>query len=96
MTSTDLGDTDGGQTRSGGILGVDERIDEGVEVRELRLRVAAQDRLIAQMLVENVSIHELRRSTDELALLYQRFRGTFLFDKLLALFKRVQAFRQGI
>ena len=92
MTSTDLGDTDSGKTRSGVTLGV----DEGVELRELRLRVAAQDRLIAQMLVENVSIHELRRSTDELAHLYDRFRGTFLFDKLLALFKRIQAFRQGI
>jgi hypothetical protein len=65
------------------------------ELTELRLRVAAQDRLIAAMLEENESIHDLRRSTDELARIYHRFRGTPVFDAALAARARVRALRAG-
>lgn len=65
------------------------------ELAELRLRVEAQDRLIAAMLEENVSIHELRRSTDELARIYHRFRGTPLFDKALEVRARLRTMRSG-
>lgn len=65
------------------------------ELTELRLRVAAQDRLIAAMLEENESIHDLRRSTDELARIYHRFRGTPAFDAALAARARLRALRSG-
>ncbi|CAN5481756.1 hypothetical protein BH10ACT3_BH10ACT3_24420 [soil metagenome] len=65
------------------------------ELSELRLRVAAQDRLIAAMLEENQSIHELRRSTDELARIYHRFRGTPAFDAALAARARLKGLRSG-
>jgi hypothetical protein len=65
------------------------------ELSELRLRVAAQDRLIAAMLEENQSIHDLRRSTDELARIYHRFRGTPAFDAALAARARLRGRRAG-
>lgn len=65
------------------------------ELTELRLRVAAQDRLIAAMLEENTSIHDLRRSTDELARVYHRFRGTPLFDAALTARSRLRTARNG-
>ena len=40
--------------------------DERAELEELRLRVAAQDRLIEAILAENDDIHALRRRNHEL------------------------------
>ena len=40
--------------------------DERAELEELRLRVAAQDRLIEAILAENDDIHVLRRRNHEL------------------------------
>lgn len=70
-------------------------VSELTELTELRLRVAAQDRLIAAMLEENESIHDLRRSTDELARIYHRFRGTPAFDAALAARARLRTLRSG-
>ena len=60
------------------------------ELAELRLRVAAQDRLIAAMLDENESIHDIRRSQGDMARIYHRFCGSFLFEVALAVRARVK------
>ena len=64
------------------------------ELRDLRLRVAAQDRLIAAMIDENESIHQLRRNSHHFVQLYERYSGTFPFDSALAARRRVRALLQ--
>lgn len=44
------------------------------ELEELRLRVAAQDRLIDSFVAQNADIHELRRRNDQL----ERYLGRLL------------------
>lgn len=61
------------------------------ELRDLRLRVAAQDRLIAAMIDENESIHRLRRNSHEFVRLYERYSGTFPFDSALEARRRIRA-----
>lgn len=63
---------------------------EASEVDELRLRVAAQDRLIAAMLEENEDIHRLRRRNWELEQRFQRMRSTFPVNVVLGLRRRVR------
>lgn len=64
--------------------------DGSVELTELRLRVAAQDRLIEAMLEENESIHEIRRNMSELARLYDRLRRSRVVAALLVLRARLR------
>lgn len=66
------------------------------ELRELRLRVEAQDRLIAAMLEENESIHELRRSNGELAALYHRWRDRRSFAAVMGAWGQVKGVRRKL
>lgn len=66
------------------------------ELRELRLRVAAQDRLIAAMLDENEQIHELRRSTHAVARIYHRYHQSPAFAALLGVWRRLRSVVPGL
>ncbi len=65
------------------------------ELDRLRLRVAAQDRLIAAMLEENEDIHRLRRRNWELEQRFQRLRSTFPVNLVLGARRRVRAVLGG-
>ena len=65
------------------------------ELDRLRLRVAAQDRLIAAMLEENEDIHRLRRRNWELEQRFQRLRSTFPVNVVLGARRRVRAVLGG-
>jgi hypothetical protein len=69
---------------------------ESAELQELRLRVAAQDRLIAAMLDENEQIHELRRSTHAVARIYDRYHRSPVFAALLGVWRRLRSVVPGI
>lgn len=69
---------------------------ESAELQELRLRVAAQDRLIAAMLDENEQIHELRRSTHAVARIYDRYHRSPLFAAGLKVWRRLRSIVPGI
>lgn len=63
---------------------------ESDELRTLRQRVEAQDRLIAAMLDENEQIHDLRRSTHAVARIYHRYHASPAFATALGAWRRVR------
>lgn len=70
--------------------------EESAEVRELRLRVAAQARLIQAMIDENEQIHQLRRSTHAVARVYDRYHRAPVFAAGLRVWRRVRSIVPGI
>lgn len=70
--------------------------DESAELRALRLRVAAQDRLIQAMLDENEQIHDLRRSTHAVARIYDRYHRSPLFAAGLKVWRRLRSVVPGL
>ncbi|MEI2698427.1 MAG: hypothetical protein V9E94_08785 [Microthrixaceae bacterium] len=77
-------------------MSTDARVDESSELAELRLRVAAQERLIAAMIDENEQIHELRRSTHAVARIYDRYHRSPLFAAGLKVWRRLRSIVPGI
>lgn len=74
----------------------DATASDATELVDLRLRVAAQDRLIEAMLVENEQIHELRRSTHAVARIYDRYHTSPAFAAALAVWRRLRSVIPGI
>lgn len=72
------------------------RFEESSEIAELRLRVAAQERLIAAMIDENEQIHELRRSTHAVARIYDRYHRSPLFAAGLKVWRRLRSIVPGL
>ncbi len=66
------------------------------ELRELRLRVAAQERLIAAMIDENEQIHQLRRSTHAVARIYDRYHRSPLFAAGLKVWRKLRSVMPGM
>ncbi|MBS1837708.1 MAG: hypothetical protein JST64_08420 [Actinobacteria bacterium] len=69
---------------------------ESEELADLRLRVAAQDRLIQAMLEENEQIHQLRQSTHAVARIYDRYHSSPVFAAGLRVWRRLRSIVPGI
>lgn len=69
---------------------------ESEELADLRLRVAAQDRLIQAMLEENEQVHELRRSTHAVARIYDRYHTSPAFAVGLGVWRLLRNVVPGI